>query len=346
MDSLATNEGLEKLAKKREIWIDFSRVIAIFTVIYGHSFAALNIQTPSPWTGLIMGPVFDGSAPVTTVLMFFLLSGWLQKTNNKYLAWKQFIFLITPVLIWNSIQICITLNTKNYSLVNALTQLGIWPTFSNANYSLWFLDELAWYSLFLPLIRRIPIKIRVIFIIYTLWISNIYWPQEYAIPRIGNSVAFFLIGTVLHHLKQTSVVQFFKAYSGIVTFIILGYYFLPLVGINISLPTLHHSPLYSIVGCIAILSYGATMEHFFPRTTQFIASSAPSVFFMYAAHVPAFTLYSTLANRYGIPQLSPYLYPVYTIVFVLLSIGCFKLARLTNNRQLLAWIFLYKIRSR
>ena len=143
--------------------MDCCRLIAIFTVIYGHSPGALNYNAPTPWTGLIMGPVFDTSAPCTAVLLFFFLSGWLQTIREKVLAWKQFLFFITPLLIWNLIQITITWSSSGFTITKAITGLGVLPTFHNANYVLWFLDELAWYSLFLPLIHRIPIKLRITF---------------------------------------------------------------------------------------------------------------------------------------------------------------------------------------
>lgn len=329
----------------REIWLDCCRLIAIFTIIYGHQFKALQLDHISSWSGLIMGPAFDKSAPCTTVLMFFFLSGWLQKVREKYLAWRQFTFLIIPLLIWNIIQIALTWQSGHFTIGKAITGLGVWPTFHNANYSLWFLDELAWYSLFLPLIHRIPLTLRGLLIILLLYTGNLYWPASWEIPRIANSFSFFVAGTMIHSLDVTKIREIFLKYSWLPASIALGYILHPLFSPWVfKLPHMHISPLYSIVGCICLLSYGAVLERFARPVAQVLASCAPAVFFIYAAHIPAFTLYHSIAIHYNLPELPPICYPLYALVFCIAAILVFKMAQKTNCKHLLAWVFLYKLK--
>ena len=259
------------------------------------------------------------------------------------MAWRQFLFLIIPLLIWNIIQICLIWHTDHFTVGKAITELGIWPTFHNANHVLWFLDELAWLSLFLPLIHRIPLKIRAIFIIFTLWAGNLYWPESWSIPKTSNVLAFFFLGTILHSVKREQIRHFFHTYAWVPASLALAYFFHPLFSpIQFALPNIHHSPLYSVVGCICILSYGATLERFFPKIAGWLASHAPAVFFIYAAHIPAFTLYSMIAKHFDIPELPPQYHPIYSIIVCIGSIIIFKAAAMIGNRRLLAWVFLNK----
>lgn len=314
----------------------------MFSIVYGHSLTELHL-TDSPWTGLIMGPFFDASAPCTTVLLFFFLSGWLQKKKAGFLAWRQFLFLAIPLLLWNLVHIIITWETDHYTIAKAITELGLWPTNHNANYVLWFLDDLAWFSLFLPLIHRIPIKLRLLFVLLALWIGNRYWPESWDIPKNSNSLALFVLGTVFHSLQMEKVTCFFKEYSWVATILAILYFYHPLfTRTSYTIPNAGYCELYGIAGCLFILSYGATAMQFFPRIADCIASCAPAVFFMYAAHVPAFHLYYKLSCHWQILKPLPQWSPIYTLVFMLLSIGIFKLATHICHRKLLAWIFLYK----
>lgn len=290
-----------------------------------------------------MGPFFDGNPPCSTVLLFFFLSGWLQKKKSEYLAWRQFIFLAIPLLLWNIVHIIITWETDHYTITKAISELGLWPTNHNANYVLWFLDDLAWLSLFHPLIHRVPIKIRLLFVLLALWIGNRYWPADFYIPKISNILAFFILGTCINQIKMNKITSFFKEYAWVATSLALLYFYHPLFfSIAYRIPHATYSPLYGIAGCFFILSYGATAMQFFPHIAGRIASCAPAVFFMYAAHVPAFHLYYKLSCHWQILKPLPQWSPIYTLVFMLLSIGIFKLATHICHRKLLAWIFLYK----
>lgn len=336
------DELMKNLNPTREVWVDFCRVIAIFSIIYGHSFNALGLSNFSPWTGIIMGPFFDASAPCTAVLMFFFLSGWLQKVREKWIAWRQFVFLIVPLVIWNAVQIIISWESGEYTFGAAITQLGVIPHFGNANYPMWFLDELAWYSLFLPIFHRIPIKIRLLFILSTLWICNLYWPENWVLPRIGNSISFFLIGTIFQKIEREKVSAFFKDYSWLVVVCVVVMLYGPLFYEGSILKNLDYSPLYSICGCVAILSYGACAERYFSRVARWVASCAPAVFFAYASHVPCFTLYKKISEKYEIADLPAFYYPVYSLAFLILAICIFKLAIKIRCKYLLSSIFLYK----
>ncbi len=329
----------------REIWLDCCRIIAIFTVVYGHQENVLRLGHPSPWTGLIMGPVFDASAPCTSVLMFFFLSGWLQKVREKYFAWRQFLFLYIPLLIWNIIQIAITWHSGQFTICKAITGLGIWPSFHNVNYPLWFLSELTWYSLFLPIIHRIPLAIRGLLILLLLWVGNLYFPSPWYIPRIANSISFFIAGTMIHSINRSHIREIFLKYAWLPAGLALVYILHPLFSFYaFHLPHMHYSPLYSVVGCICILSYGALLERYTAPVARAISSLAPATFFIYAAHIPAFTIYALAASHYNLPKLPPVCYPLYSLVFCILAILAFNLAKKTNNSRLLAWVFMYKLK--
>ena len=179
--------------------------------------------------------------------------------------------------------------------------------------------------------------------VFALWIGNLYWQQSWYIPKCANSISFFILGTICQNLKRETMRHFFFPYSWLITLVALAYFFHPLVTSDtFKLPNASHSPLYSIAGCICILSYGATIERFLPRLARLLSSFAPAIFFMYAAHIPAFSLYSIVATRWHIPSLPPHIFPVYTIIFMSFAFIVFKLAQRTRYRSLLAWVFLHK----
>lgn len=316
----------------------------MFSIVYGHSLMLLPAGH-SPWTGLLMGWFWDAYAPCVVVLMFFFLSGWLQKTKCRVLYVNKFLFLAFPVLLWNLVQLIVDRGVTAWSLRD-LFSLGIWPTFTEADKPLWFLDELAWFSLLLPLIHRMPVLLRGVLVLagmVTLYLLNpqgeIVWnPYQ----KFCADCLFFLMGSLISGLERARITAFFLKIAPWVFIVGTCYMWRSILYVNHWTPIPSHSMPYAFAGLICLLSYGAVLERFLPRLARWVSMLAPAVFFIYAAHWPMFTLWGKVEDLVGLCRLNEYLYPLYTVgCFALCAVACF-FARKHLPGKLLEWFFLYK----
>lgn len=320
----------------------------MFSVIFLHSiFLPEGYETP--WTGIILGPSYDFTRPMAPVLIFFFLSGWLQRPSSRYLEWRKALLLFVPALVfWNGFQLLVRPEPVT-SWEWALYKLGVLPGSSNIDEPLWFLTELMWFTFFLPLIHRIPISFRVCCIICLLWVADGHFNREvWGLNELASDAAFFMAGTVASQMDKSSVLAFFRTTS--VWFVPVTLY----LNFNYFLPGCLHYSLSemmkssAIAPIVALMSFfGASVlfAKFMPKIAAIVAGWAPAVFFMYASHWPVFTLYERLALHYGIPAPHPYIYPLTIAGYMLLCVGVWKLGLKSKSRLLHSIVFLQPIRK-
>ncbi|MDO5450859.1 MAG: acyltransferase [Akkermansia sp.] len=327
-------------------WVDCCRVLAMFSVVYGHT---LIICSPSQtkWTSYIMGPFWDASAPSTSVLMFFFFSGWLRRPKVTCLDFRTFLFLCIPVVVWNLIQLMIEREgVPNFPA--DLAYLGIVPGTEDLDRSLWFLDMLAWFSLFLPLVLKIPRLVRLLLVCVAfavVYVYQFYIPQPWdSVPKVSMDISFFLLGTVLNGLSRNAISRWAKACSpyflAISVFAFFSAFIPPLAVSQIS-----YTPLFSLLGLCCILSYGAFAERFFPPLAHLLACLAPAVFFLYAAHWPFFYLWMDIEKCFMLPHFSGYAFILYTVVCSSICVALWWLASRYAPGWVLSTFFLVRKRK-
>lgn len=344
MDKEQAHEVVSDCVKKhRIVWIDCCRVLCMFSIVYGHSLMLLP-PSKSPWTGPIMGWFWDACAPCVVVLMFFFLSGWLQKTKCQFLDVKKFLYLAIPVVIWNGIQILVE-GGGHVMLPEDFMKLGIVPIFTEANGPLWFLDELAWFSLFLPLINRMPTMVRTGIVIFGFIVVFMVDPRGEKIwnpyLKFAMDCLFFMLGTLLNSADRDKITCSWLKIAPWVALLGACYIWSGMFGIRIAnIPT--YTAPYALVGLACLLSYGATIERIFPRAAHKIAVLAPAVFFIYASHWPMFTLWNKVETHFGLTHLDKNAFPLYTIVCFALCILIWYYAQKLLPAKVLEWVFLCK----
>ncbi|MBR5894982.1 MAG: acyltransferase [Akkermansia sp.] len=321
-------------------WVDVCRVLAIFSIVYGHEGFLQN----KPFTDefYISQFFFNTSAPWVTVLMFFFFSGWLQKVRGRFFEWRGFLHFYIPVLIWNIVCLlmCYPLDDNIFYYIE---RLGFIP-WGNANTPLWFLNELAWYTLVLPIILRVPVCMRVCFVLFALWVGDSYSPISFSSSKWANVFACFVAGTLINGVDKSQVNAFIRRYTPIVAIVsivvlVQQCYFPALF----KFPAMRYSAMYVIVGMLTLFGYGVILERLFPRICAYISSHASSVFFIYASHVPMFVLYVQLSVKYNWPEISSTLLPWLAVLYVVVGMLVTSLARATRCRILLRYVFLISL---
>ena len=342
-NSLGSNTNSSLLAN-RIVWVDICRVICMLCILVQHSGEFLPSGYHNPWHGIIMGAAYDFTRPILPVLVFFFLSGWLQKANNKYIEWKKPLLLFAPAIVfWNLIQLCIqTPPCVTWSAI--VGQLGICFS-TNANGPLWFLHELMFYTLLLPLIHRIPVHFRIVVIICCLWLGNSYRciNEGWGITSRANDIGFFIAGTILHNTNKEAIFTFLRKTSiwfvPVTLYLVFGK-LLPAPFTFTPMSNLNTNGLSPVVGFMSMCGLSIIMSSIFPRISGMISNSSAAIFFIYASHWPAFTLYKQIATIYEIPPPPPLLYPLVLILYMVCGTAIWRLATLTHNRWLLSVVFL------
>lgn len=331
----------------RIVWVDICRIICMFCILMQHSIF-LPDGYYSPWHGIIMGMAYDFTRPILPVLVFFFFSGWLQKVNSKYIEWKKPLLLYAPaILFWNIVQLLVQPEPID-SWQKFVLQLGVVPFSTNANGPLWFLQELMFYTLLLPLIQRIPIHLRIAIIICSLWLGTCYYGSKTGIHHYANNISFFLAGTLLHNTSKETIYLFLKK---------TAIWFVPVTCIlvfGILLPepfsfqkpnNLKYSGLSQVAGFLSMCGFSILVSILLPKFSKAASNCCPAIFFLYASHWPLFTVYKRIALHFEIPPPHPYIYPLFYVGFMIIGTGIWKIATTIRCRWLHSIVFMFPLRK-
>ena len=332
--------------KKREIWIDISRVLGMFAIAYGHSRQAME-PGPDSWAGIIGAPIFDAGFPCCLVLMFFFLSAWLQRGSDKLLEWRQYLLYIIPTVIWNAIHMLVPGQAPE-SFWQGICLLGLVPYLGSSNGALWFMPELAFYSLILPLIRRLPIALLAAGAVICLYFAQKFQFGTYWVTTKNLQTVFFILtGAALSQCDRAAVVRFFKTSAWLIApvawMIQLG---IPLISTFIYPiplgPSLNPCAAYCVLGVWACLSYGVVLEALLSRIGRWIAFLSPMVFFVYASHNVFYETIYYMSNKYNIPLLPGNYFILYTVVVFAVCFAIWRGVSRLNCRPLSRYVFLLR----
>lgn len=321
-------------------WVDFCRVLAIMSVVYGH----MGLIQPEMFRSkdYIAPFFFNQSAPWVTVLMFFFLSGWLQNVRARYLEWRGFLHFYIPLLIWDAV--CLLINPPvGEGWLGYVMRMGVTPI-RNANTPLWFVNELAWLTLILPIILRVSARIRICFVLFALWLGDCYAPTSYAFSKWANVFACYVAGSIINGYDRKKINDFAGKFFPMVAIASVAFLF-----VNEFLPDLlrlssvHQSAAYIVIGIATLFGYGVIATRLFPGVGTFLSSQASSVFFIYASHFPVFLLYIRLSAKYGWTSPPEFLLPWLAVLYVVVGMLVTSLARATRCRILLRYVFLISL---
>lgn len=289
-------------SKKRYEWIDNSRVIASFLIMYVHlwfRFPDTALITSDAAHFLCVNSTYSGR-----VALFLMLSGYLFGRNAP---WKKtinrFIWLLIPYLLWNFIIWGWQIAASSTSPGNVWSILGIgaifkpsW-TFTSAgacapilNIPSWYMRDMLPLTLITPLLVRFKKYIPVALLLFML-----FPPTElYMNPRVmlaPSTCFFYAVGIWLTRFR---VEDGYRLFNDKMTplFIIL---FLAACIASLNHTLFHGRPVQitiigMLVGAMIIAHCGVMIEQHFPALSRKLAPLGPASFLVFMLHFPAFKI--------------------------------------------------------
>jgi len=211
--------------KKRSIWADLVRILAIYLVLVIHSsFLPERIQIKTIDLVLVTFAI-----AATCVPIFVMLSGALlleKKETYKNFFKKRFLRLISPWVIWSVIYMFVY--EKNLTSISHVMR-----AFITQFESFWFLPMISGLYLFTPAIRIFvqSAKKKDLWIVFFLWFFLIslfpYTRNSLMFPRhvddgllrqIVNYSGYFLLGylLIITKISRVLLISFFCLLIGLV----------------------------------------------------------------------------------------------------------------------------------
>lgn len=197
--------------KKRAVWADIIRILAIYLVLVVHS----SLLPDRINASFLDSRIIFFSIAVTCVPLFVMLSGALllgKKESYQTFFRKRLLRLMIPWIFWTTLYTGITIYSEK---ITSLPQ--IIKEFSTQMQSFWFLPMIFGLYLFTPAIRIFvqAAKKRDVWIVIFLWFLFIsflpYTKDTLAFPmhvddgivnQIINYSGYFLLGFVLLKIKS------------------------------------------------------------------------------------------------------------------------------------------------
>lgn len=142
--------------EKRQIWVDYIRVVATFCVMILHSAAPLLYNYKKlPVHHWMIANIYDSSVRMC-VPLFFMLSGYLLLGKSEPLLTffrKRYNKVVVPLIAWSFFFILWNSYCEKSSAISVYSFYSI--IFSPAYYHLWFLYAIIGIYLFIPILRAV-----------------------------------------------------------------------------------------------------------------------------------------------------------------------------------------------
>lgn len=313
--------------QKRYEWIDNSRVIAAFLIMYLH--LPLALPDTNMLNNTVVQPFFVQTTYSGLVAMFLMLSGYLLGRNAPWgKTLERFFWLLVPYVLWDAIILAVHLLIKAPETVNIWSFLGVgaifeqsW-TFTSAGACSPQFNIPAWYMRdLLPLTLLTPIFVRFKkYLLPMLLIFALFPPDDlYMNPRVMMSPStcfFYLVGIWLTNFKVEEAYRLFNDKTTI--FYVLALVAAVVASINQTIfhgKTVQITLLGMLIGAMMIAHCGVMIEKHCPKLSAKLALLGPATFLVFMIHVPIFSAvrlaFPALPTSYWVLLLP---IPVYAII--------------------------------
>lgn len=291
------------MATQRVPWIDFCRVYTAFFVIVRHTErhgGSINF----------LADLFNYRS---LIFFFFLMAGYFTHPARKgqFVDWVRTRRLAWPYLFWAALAMVILIPILNaesllagdfscISLYTFMREMGFqcWYYSGLSNIPLWFLRTLILFSLFSPLLQRLPSRAMLVLILAAFAASDVlcYADAEAAacnnrpgiewLPyRLYESVlalGFYSGGLLLRrHASLPRLTAFMQGYAWLPP--IVSLLLLPCVYYWHFNPPIMSSSLV-LLGVATTMSIGCLADRYLPRFCRYVASWGQAAFFVYVTH--------------------------------------------------------------
>lgn len=319
------------VTRPRILWIDVCRVLFMFIVVFGHSTDIMPHHSSMGVMQVLNIPFYSYSYPCGIVLMFFFFSGMLNRTSARWLDWRKFWLFMLPTIVWNLVCIVIK-QAYPGTIMGWVGALGLIPDYkslipqvgSPCNYPLWFMTSLAYFVLVYPVLARIPGKAVMLLLCLLYACAYIHIDAKphdgtaYYLLRESQSLGIYLLGIIVARLGVEKLTQWLNKYAWAATLLLLPFSFSLFLPVNHSMLL---NGVCSILGVVALCSYGMVIVKCLPRFSVWIAKWASAVFFIYAFHVPFFLM---LRRCDIFPELPAQAFYMYALLCYVVSILIFS----------------------
>ncbi len=269
--------------QKRVVWLEVSRVLATFLVVWEHM--------PYPY-GIHFGKFafLRGSVP-----FFFFVAGLLSMrkgvVKGQWFNWSRAVFLLVPFVIWEVVAMAnaLFLGKEIWSFPHSLVVLTC------INKPLWFMRDLILLSLVTPLLLRfhsklIALAVAIMAFDYSFGPDNRLLPSTWGIYILGLGLNRYDLDGFRKFLDKNGIYIIGLTFTLAAGFILKGRDQMPVS----ELFHIFHGACFGvfglILGAMSIMSAGVLIEKYLPSVASRIAPIGISSFLIYAVHWPFLVL--------------------------------------------------------
>ena len=208
--------GLTYMEKERIVWVDNTKAIALFLVVWGHFLCG----------GIVKTIIYSFHVP-----LFFIVSGFIDDVCGKSRRFR-FRALLMPYIIWVIISYLVWLGFPKPPLCSLVRSLVPIDGFELWNHPLWFLWVLFWVQALVPNLNKlfslhsesvlsfgleyVPIMIFLCLCVITF----ILWGDKniLAYRQVLFGIIFYEIGAIVARLD---ILRFLREHIAILTTLLL-----------------------------------------------------------------------------------------------------------------------------
>lgn len=289
-------------AKKRYEWIDNSRVIAAFLIMYVHLPLAL------PQENFFNNALVDQLCHHTTycgrVALFLMLSGYLYARNASWgKTLDRFFWLLVPFVLWLGIITAVFYALGMPFDPNPCSLFGVGAVFHKSLVissvgPIWpMLDVPAWYMrdmLPLTLLTPVFLKMRRFLPLVLLLFALLYTGETYMNPRIimaPSTCMFFIAGICLSRFKAEDGYRLFTdKFTPVVVAAFAAAAAVCLWHVKFNGPEVPLTLAGMLMGAMMIAHCGVMIEKHLPALSKRLAPLGPASFLVFMIHYPIFEI--------------------------------------------------------
>lgn len=322
--------------KKRYEWIDNSRVIAAFLIMYVH----LPYERCADLeTSFLVHDIAVYSTHAGRVALFLMLSGYLFGRNASWAkTWDRFIWLLIPYVLWNMIiwgcRACVSSAAQDAGIWQILGFGAIFnerlvftpagpcsPLFDGPS---WYMRDMLPLTLLTPLIVRFKKYIPMALILFILGYDGSYRMNPDVMLSPGTMV-FYCVGIWLTNFKIEDAYRIFNERFTIFAVLIFVLGAMLPVFRHFVCAEYHFAPnlLGMMLGAMTIAHCGVLIENHLPKLSKRLAPLGPASFLVFMLHVPTFYAFVRLCPQWA-HSLWLLLMPIPAFVLIVTTFLCMK----------------------
>lgn len=334
--SSTTTAALLPVKKKRYQWIDNSRVIAAFLIMYMH--IPVDFPKENFFNNELIKCFINYSAYTGRVPFFLILSGYLYARNAAWSkSFDRFFWLLVPFILWlvliAALGWCIGMPVPDFQQMFGIgaffcpdLHLEQGPLAPRQDLPAWYMRDMLFLTLATPIFlyfrRFLPVILAGMLVLYTG--SKNMNPYVILAPP---TIFFFMVGIYLSRFKVEEVYRILNdRFAPVVILAILVAAGMSIWHIKFNGPEIPVNFAGMFLGAMMITFGGVTIERHLPNISKRLAPLGPASFLVYMLHLPVFTIITRVFPH--LPQ-SPWVLLVPIPVYIAIVAGFLGMKRFT-----------------